>query len=236
MKKNEIQTSNTNNNYRLVRNNRGQLVHAKGPKLFIEPNKDNKFVAWCYKNAKMIRNVFLTVLAAIILLIAIIFAINSCNNNNNVVATIDEIATTVAATTTEPPTTEKPTTVPPTTEKPTTKVSQKNDTIGVGGGDYYKYEGTNDYYTENKKVSNYDVGGNYDMSSDKDSSYQGKDNDGKDITYTGNEGHGATTSDKVESPVPKEPELPPTVSQEEINNSPTVNLTPKSSSVDDEAE
>lgn len=109
-------------------------------------------------------------------------------------ATPDEAQPTTVAPTTAQPTTVQPTTAQPTTIAPTTqaaKAEEEDDDDafygGVGGGDTYV-----------------DPGDNSDMNGSKDSSSHDVDNEGRKITYGGNEGYGASTSSKKASPVPEE--------------------------------
>ena len=94
--------------------------------------------------------------------------------------------------TTVAPTTAQPTTAQPTTVAPTTVAESEEEDDddafygGVGGGDTYV-----------------DPGDNSDMNGSKDSSSHDVDNEGRKITYGGNEGYGASTSGKKASPVPE---------------------------------
>ena len=129
---------------------------------------------------------------AIVMLVGIIVLMNVMTGSNQG-ATPDEATTvqpTTVAPTTAQPTTAQPTTVAPTTVAPTTEAEEEDDDAfygGVGGGDTYV-----------------DPGDNSDMNGSKDSSSHDVDNEGRKITYGGNEGYGASTSSKKASPVPEE--------------------------------
>lgn len=115
-------------------------------------------------------------------------------------ATPDEATTTVQLTTVAPttvqPTTVAPTTVAPTTVQPTNAAPAAEDTddfvVGVGGYDIGGGAG-----------SDIDSGDKSDMDGSKDSSSKDTDNEGRHITYGGDEGYGADTSGKP-APVPEE--------------------------------
>ena len=113
-------------------------------------------------------------------------------------ATPDEATTqpTTVAPTTVAPTTVQPTTMAPTTVAPTNAAPAAEDTddfvVGVGGYDIGGGAG-----------SNIDSGDKSDMDGSKDSSSKDTDNEGRHITYGGDEGYGADTSGKP-APVPEE--------------------------------
>ena len=134
----------------------------------------------------------ISISVAVMILIGVIVLMNVMTGSNQG-ATPDEATTvqpTTVAPTTAQPTTAQPTTVAPTTVAPTTEAEEEDDDDafygGVGGGDTYV-----------------DPGDNSDMNGSKDSAYHDKDNEGRKITYGGNEGYGASTSSKKASPVPE---------------------------------
>lgn len=133
----------------------------------------------------------ISISVAVMILIGIIVLMNVMTGGNQG-ATPDEAQPTTVQATTAQPTTVQPTTAQPTTVAPTTvaEAEEEDDDDafygGVGGGDTYV-----------------DPGNNSDMNGSKDSAYHDKDNEGRKITYGGNEGYGASTSSKKASPVPE---------------------------------
>ena len=147
--------------------------------------------------------IVISVVVAVLSIIGIIVLMNVMTGRNQG-ATPDEAQPTTAAHTTAQPTTAEhttvaPTTVQPTTAAPTTVAPANEDAAhtiyagkgaGVGGigGD------TGDYI---------DPGDNSDMDGHRDSSSEDTDDQGRAITYGGNEGYGADTSGKA-APVPEQ--------------------------------
>lgn len=214
-------------------------------------NKKERLLEW-YEKHKLICNIVAWAVVIAIIIFAIVFAVHSCNNSNpssNVETTVSTSSsstqvTTVAATT-KPQATES-TTVQPTTSKPkkensvtTDNSNNSNNNSSSGNSNSNSNElgkgSGNSSYSNGKTVSNYDTHEkDKDMSSDRNSA--------KDEGITGgNKGYGASISSKKESPSPEkkfeeEHTLPPTISQDEINQSPTVPLTPRTATADNQAE
>lgn len=208
-------------------------------------NIKERLLEWCDKH-KLICNIVSVAIVIAIVIFAIVFAVHSCNNSNpssNVETTVSTSssstqATTVAATT-KPKATEN-TTVQPTTTKTKKENSVTTNNNNSNNNNTYSSGNSNEFgkgggYSSGKTVSNYDTHEkDKDMSSDKDSK--------KDEGITGgNKGYGASISSKKESPSPEkkfeeEHTLPPTISQEEINKCPTVPLTPRATTADNQAE
>lgn len=217
-------------------------IHPEGEK---KKNIKERFLEWCDKH-KLICNIVSAAIVIAIVIFAIVFAVHSCNNSNpssNVETTVSTSssstqATTVAATT-KPKATEN-TTVQPTTTKTKKENSVTTNNNNSNNNNTYSSGNSNEFgkgggYSSGKTVSNYDTHEkDKDMSSDKDSK--------KDEGITGgNKGYGASISSKKESPSPEkkfeeEHTLPPTISQEEINKCPTVPLTPRTTTADNQAE
>lgn len=217
-------------------------IHPEGEK---KKNIKERFLEWCDKH-KLICNIVSVAIVIAIVIFAIVFAVHSCNNSNpssNVETTVSTSssstqATTVAATT-KPKATEN-TTVQPTTTKTKKENSVTTNNNNSNNNNTYSSGNSNEFgkgggYSSGKTVSNYDTHEkDKDMSSDKDSK--------KDEGITGgNKGYGASISSKKESPSPEkkfeeEHTLPPTISQEEINKCPTVPLTPRATTADNQAE
>ncbi len=225
-------------------------IHPEGEK---KKNIKERLLEW-YDRHKFVCDMVSGAIVIAIVIFAIVFAVHSCNNSNpssNVETTVSTSssstqATTVAATT-KPKATEN-TTVQPTTTKPKKENSvTTNNNNNSNNSNYSNYSsgnsnsnelgkgGGNSSYSSGKTVSNYDTREkDKDMSTDKDSK--------KDEGITGgNKGYGASISSKKESPSPEkkfeeEHTLPPTISQEEINKCPTVPLTPRTTTADNQAE
>ena len=180
----------------------------------------------------------------LVIIIAIVFTMGVVNNSSDpkqqVISSTTALVTKSTVKVTEPTTTAA-------TEQPTTKVVTKSEQSNRGsnndepangkGGGYGQSYGESDYHNNysSSNNSNYDTHEkDKDMSSDKDSK--------KDEGITGgNKGYGASISSKKESPSPEkkfeeEHTLPPTISQEEINKCPTVPLTPRTTTADNQAE
>ena len=216
-------------------------------------NKKERLLEW-YEKHKLICNIVAWAVVIAIIIFAIVFAVHSCNNSNpssNVETTVStsssSIQVTTVAATTKPQATES-TTVQPTTSKPkkensvttnnnnnNNNNSNNNSSSGNSNSNELGKGGGNSSYSNEKTVSNYDTHEkDKDMSSDRDSK--------KDEGITGgNKGYGASISSKKESPSPEkkfeeEHTLPPTISQDEINQSPTVPLTPRTATADNQAE
>lgn len=181
------------------------------------------------------------IVVALVTILVLVFVIKTCISCNN--ATQKTLPTTPTVSTTSPllePTTEpttQPTTQPTTapTEPTTSKLSEKKSSNNNYTANYSNYSGSNNYQSKNTNNKTYKT---YDDSKDMDSSKDSKKDEGK---TGGNKGYKASTSNKVESPKPEKifeanNTLPPTVSQEEIDNSPTVALTPRTDTVDNSAE
>lgn len=180
----------------------------------------------------------------LVMVIAIVFTMGVVNNSPNPKQQV--ISSTTAHVTKSTVKVTKPTTTAA-TEQPTTKVVTKSEQSnmgsnndepanGKGGGYGQSYEESeyhNNYSSSNN--SNYDTHEkDKDMSSDKDSN---KD----EGIIGGNEGYDANISSDKESPSPEKKfeedhTLPPTISQEEINQYPTVALTPRTVTADNQAE
>lgn len=180
----------------------------------------------------------------LVMVIAIVFTMGVVNNSPNPKQQV--ISSTTALVTKSTVKVTKPTTTAA-TEQPTTKVVTKSEQSnmgsnndepanGKGGGYGQSYEESeyhNNYSSSNN--SNYDTHEkDKDMSSDKDSN---KD----EGIIGGNEGYDANISSDKESPSPEKKfeedhTLPPTISQEEINQYPTVALTPRTAAADNQAE
>lgn len=180
----------------------------------------------------------------LVMVIAIVFTMGVVNNSPNPKQQVISSTTTHVTKSTVKVT--KPTTTAA-TEQPTTKVVTKSEQSnmgsnndepanGKGGGYGQSYEESeyhNNYSSSNN--SNYDTHEkDKDMSSDKDSN---KD----EGIIGGNEGYDANISSDKESPSPEKKfeedhTLPPTISQEEINQYPTVALTPRTATADNQAE
>ena len=180
----------------------------------------------------------------LVMVIAIVFTMGVVNNSPNPKQQV--ISSTTAHVTKSTVKVTKPTTTAA-TEQPTTKVVTKSEQSnmgsnndepanGKGGGYGQSYEESeyhNNYSSSNN--SNYDTHEkDKDMSSDKDSN---KD----EGIIGGNEGYDANISSDKESPSPEKKfeedhTLPPTISQEEINQYPTVALTPRTAAADNQAE
>lgn len=209
-------------------------------------NKKERLLEW-YEKHKLICNIVAWAVVIAIIIFAIVFAVHSCNNSNpssNVETTVSTSssstqATTTVAATTKPQATES-TTVQPTNSKPkkessVTTNNNNNSSSGNSNSNELGKGGGNSSYSSGKTVSNYDTHEkDKDMSSEKDSK--------KDEGITGgNKGYGASISSKKESPSPEkkfeeEHTLPPTISQDEINKCPTVPLTPRTTTADNQAE
>lgn len=207
-------------------------------------NIKERLLEWCDKH-KLICNIVSGAIVIAIVAFAIVFAVHSCNNNpsSDVETTVSTSssstqATTVAATT-KPKATEN-TTVQPTTTKPqkensvTTNNNNNNSNNSSGNSNEFG-KGGGSSYSGGKTVSDYDTHEkDKDMSNDKDSN---KD----EGIIGGNEGYGANISSDKESPSPgeefeEEHTLPPTISQEKINKCPTVPLTTRTTTADNQAE
>ena len=180
----------------------------------------------------------------LVMVIAIVFTMGVVNNSPNPKQQV--ISSTTAHVTKSTVKVTKPTTTAA-TEQPTTKVVTKSEQSnmgsnndepanGKGGGYGQSYEESeyhNNYSSSNN--SNYDTHEkDKDMSSDKDSN---KD----EGIIGGNEGYDANISSDKESPSPEKKfeedhTLPPTISQEEINQYPTVALTPRTAAADNQTE
>lgn len=180
----------------------------------------------------------------LVMVIAIVFTMGVVNNSPSPKQQV--ISSTTALVTKSTVKVTKPTTTAA-TEQPTTKVVTKSEQSnmgsnndepanGKGGGYGQSYEESeyhNNYSSSNN--SNYDTHEkDKDMSSDKDSN---KD----EGIIGGNEGYDANISSDKESPSPEKKfeedhTLPPTISQEEINQYPTVALTPRTAAADNQAE
>ena len=180
----------------------------------------------------------------LVIIIAIVFTMGVVNNSPSPKQQV--ISSTTALVTKSTVKVTKPTTTAA-TEQPTTKVVTKSEQSnmgsnndepanGKGGGYGQSYEESeyhNNYSSSNN--SNYDTHEkDKDMSSDKDSN---KD----EGIIGGNEGYDANISSDKESPSPEKKfeedhTLPPTISQEEINQYPTVALTPRTAAADNQAE
>lgn len=180
----------------------------------------------------------------LVMVIAIVFTMGVVNNSPSPKQQV--ISSTTAHVTKSTVRVTKPTTTAA-TEQPTTKVVTKSEQSnmgsnndepanGKGGGYGQSYEESeyhNNYSSSNN--SNYDTHEkDKDMSSDKDSN---KD----EGIIGGNEGYDANISSDKESPSPEKKfeedhTLPPTISQEEINQYPTVALTPRTAAADNQAE
>ena len=218
-------------------------IHPEGEK---KKNIKERLLEWCDKH-KLICNIVSVAIVIAIVIFAIVFAVHSCNNSNpssNVETTVSTSssstqATTVAATT-KPKATENTTVQPTATKKENSVTTTTNNNNNSNSNNTYSSGNSNEFgkgggYSSGKTVSNYDTHEkDKDMSSDKDSK--------KDEGITGgNKGYGASISSKKESPSPEkkfeeEHTLPPTISQEEINKCPTVPLTPRTTTADNQAE
>lgn len=195
--------------------------------------------------------IILSLAAMLGIIFGIIIIIIFLGDNNNKMNSIPNTST-FSATPTEKPTekttekpTEKPTQKPtekPTekpTQKPTEKISEKTESINSGsyvGSGFGSGSGSS-------SSSYYGYGGeNSNNSSSSSSSSSSKEDSNKDEGIIGgNKGFDANISSDKESPSPskkfeEENPLPPTISQDEINQTPTVPLTPKTSTVDNQAE
>lgn len=181
--------------------------------------------------------IIVSIVVALVTILVLVFGIKTCISCNNV--TQKTLPTTPTVSTTSPllePTTQpttQPTTAP--TEPTTSKLSEKKSSNNNYTANYSNYSGSNNYQSKNTNNKTYKT---YDDSKDMDSSKDSKKDEGK---TGGNKGYKASTSNKVESPKPEKifeanNTLPPTVSQEEIDNSPTVALTPRTDTVDNLAE
>lgn len=192
--------------------------------------------------------IILSLAAMLGIIFGIIIIIIFLGDNNNKMNSIPNTST-FSATPTEKPTekatekpTEKPTQKPtekPTekpTQKPTEKISKKTESInsdsyfgsgfssgsGSGSSGYYGY---------------YENSNNSSSSSSSSSLPENKDSKKDEGITGGNKGYDANISSDKESPSPEkkfeeEHPLPPKISQDEINQSPTVSLTPKTDTVD----
>lgn len=220
-------------------------IHPEGEK---KKNIKERLLEW-YDRHKFVCDMVSGAIVIAIIIFAIAFAVHSCNNSNpssNVGTTVSTSssstqATTVAATT-KPKATESTTVQPTTSTKPkkensvtTNNNNNSNYSSGNSNSNEFGKGGGNSSYSSGKTVSNYDTHEkDKDMSSDKDSK--------KDEGITGgNKGYGASISSKKESPSPEkkfeeEHTLPPTISQDEINKCPTVPLTPRTTTADNQAE
>lgn len=180
----------------------------------------------------------------LVMVIAIVFTMGVVNNSPNPKQQV--ISSTTAHVTKSTVKVTKPTTTAA-TEQPTTKVVTKSEQSNMGsnndepangkGGGYGQSYEESDYHNNysSSNNSNYDTHEkDKDMSSDKDSN---KD----EGIIGGNEGYDANISSDKESPSPEKKfeedhTLPPTISQEEINQYPTVALTPRTAAADNQAE
>lgn len=193
---------------------------------FVEdPDEENEIA-----NRKSLKPLIIASAIMMALIIIIIIIMNCCTGGTTVKTQKATVPSrTVASTTVQP------TTIPMTTVQPTTKAKnvvkkeeQNNDeTFNNGGGSNSYSGGGSNSSSVSKKVNVGDGIGKYDMDDSKDSS---KD-DGK---TGGNSGYDASLDKESPSPekiFEEEHPLPATVSQEEINKSPTVALTPRKSAV-----
>ena len=213
---------------------------------FSKGKKRSKIIEWAERH-KVLRSIVAWIVVLAITIFAIVFVVHSCNNNSSKIEATTVPTTSAssntqatATTATKPKATES---TEPTTSKAKKKSSSAtttNNNSNSNSNEYSSYSngndnnssfgkgGENSSYSSGSGVSkNYDTHEkDKDMSSEKDSK--------KDEGITGgNEGYGASISNKKVSPSPEkefeeEHPLPPTISQEEIDNSPTVPLTPKS--------
>lgn len=180
----------------------------------------------------------------LVMVIAIVFTMGVVNNSPSPKQQV--ISSTTVPVTKSTVKVTKPTTTAA-TEQPTTKVVTKSEQSNMGsnndepangkGGGYGQSYEESDYHNNysSSNNSNYDTHEkDKDMSSDKDSN---KD----EGIIGGNEGYDANISSDKESPSPEKKfeedhTLPPTISQEEINQYPTVALTPRTAAADNQAE
>lgn len=180
----------------------------------------------------------------LVMVIAIVFTMGVVNNSSSPKQQV--ISSTTVPVTKSTVKVTKPTTTAA-TEHPTTKVVTKSEQSNMGsnndepangkGGGYGQSYEESDYHNNysSSNNSNYDTHEkDKDMSSDKDSN---KD----EGIIGGNEGYDANISSDKESPSPEKKfeedhTLPPTISQEEINQYPTVALTPRTAAADNQAE
>ena len=224
-------------------------IHPEGEK---KKNIKERLLEW-YDRHKFVCDMISGAIVIAIVIFAIIFAVHSCNNSNpssNVETTVSTSSSSTQATvaaTTKPKATENTTVQPTTTKTKKENSVTTNNNNNSNNSNYSNYSsgnsnsnelgkgGGNSSYSSGKTVSNYDTHEkDKDMSSDKDSK--------KDEGITGgNKGYGASISSKKESPSPeeefeKENPLPEKESQEKINQYPTVPLTPRTTTADNQAE
>ena len=205
----------------------------------------NRFILFMEKYGK----IWLSLVAMLGIIFGIIIIIIFLGDNNNKMNSIPNTST-FSATPTEKPTektTEKPTEKPtekttekPTekpTQKPTEKISEKTESINSGS---YVSSGFGSG-SGSSSSGYYGYGGENSNDSSSSSSSNTNDSNKDEGIIGGNKGYGASISSDKESPSPKdefekENPLPKKESQEEINQYPTVPLTPKTSTVDNQAE
>lgn len=211
---------------------------------FSKGKKRSKIIEWAERH-KVLRSIVAWIVVLAITIFAIVFVVHSCNNNSSKIEATTVPTTSASSNTQATATTATKPKATESTEPTTSKAKKKSSSATTtnnnsNSNEYSSYSngndnnssfgkgGENSSYSSGSGVSkNYDTHEkDKDMSSEKDSK--------KDEGITGgNEGYGASISNKKVSPSPEkefeeEHPLPPTISQEEIDNSPTVPLTPKS--------